>query len=187
MNFLNKKETWKEIWEFVKLIVVSLLIIIPVRFYIAQPFIVSGNSMDASFLSGDYLIIDEISYRFQKPERGEVVVFRYPLDPSKFFIKRIIGLPEETVRIQNGMITIFNEKYPDGMNLDEGYVKGHTRFGAAATTVTLGKGEYFVLGDNREFSSDSRQWGGLSEKMIVGRSLARLWPLASAGLWPGIK
>ncbi|MEK7596135.1 MAG: signal peptidase I, partial [Patescibacteria group bacterium] len=100
MIFLNKKE----IWEFAKLIVVSLLIIIPVRFYIAQPFIVSGNSMDPSFLNGDYLIIDEISYQFKKPERGEVVVFRYPLDPSKFFIKRIIGLPGETVRIQNGAI-----------------------------------------------------------------------------------
>ncbi|MEK7122159.1 MAG: signal peptidase I [Patescibacteria group bacterium] len=173
----------KEIWEFVKLIVVSLLIIIPVRFYIAQPFIVSGNSMDTSFLNGDYLIIDEISYQFKKPERGEVVVFRYPLDPSKFFIKRIIGLPGETVRIQNGVITIFNEKYPAGMNLDEDYAKGYTRFSA---TETLEEGKYFVLGDNREFSSDSRQWGSLPEKMLTGRALVRLWPLANLGLWPGI-
>ena len=177
----------KEIWEFIKLIVVSLLIIIPVRFFIAQPFIVSGSSMDQSFLNGDYLIIDEISYQFQKPERGEVVVFRYPMDLSKFFIKRIIGLPKEIIEIRGGRVFVFNAAHPEGLILEEDYARGFTAAPDLKNLkIELGEKEYYVLGDNRGFSSDSRHWGILPEGMIIGRALASLWPVANLDLWPGI-
>jgi len=96
-----------EIWEFVKFAVISMLIVIPIRLWIAQPFIVHGDSMIPNFENGDYLIVDEVSYQFRRPERGDVVVFRYPKNPSQFFIKRIEGLPGETV----GNITLASDEY----------------------------------------------------------------------------
>lgn len=177
---LNKSE----IWEFLKLVIVSLLIIVPIRLYIAQPFIVKGSSMDPSFYSGDYLIIDELSYHFNKPKRGEVVVFRYPLDTSKFFIKRVIGLPGETINIERDAVTIYNAAHPEGFVLRENYMQGVTFPNAK---VILDAKEYYVMGDNRSASFDSRYWGALSEDKIIGRAAARLWPVASIGLWPGIK
>ncbi|MEK7647153.1 MAG: signal peptidase I [Patescibacteria group bacterium] len=177
---LNKSE----IWEFLKLVIVSLLIIVPIRLYIAQPFIVKGSSMDPSFYSGDYLIIDELSYHFNQPKRGEVVVFRYPLDTSKFFIKRVIGLPGETISIKGNAVTIYNSEHSGGFVLREDYMRGAT---LSDTKVILEAKEYFVMGDNRSASFDSRYWGALSEDKIVGRAAARLWPVASIGLWPGIK
>ncbi|MBI5045794.1 MAG: signal peptidase I [Candidatus Niyogibacteria bacterium] len=177
---LNKSE----IWEFLKLIIVSLLIIVPIRLYIAQPFIVKGSSMDPSFYNGDYLIVDELSYHFNKPKRGEVVIFRYPLDASKFFIKRVIGLPGETISIEGDTVTIFNSEHPDGFVLREDYMRGAIFSNAK---VILDAQEYYVMGDNRSASFDSRYWGALAEDKIIGRAVARLWPIASMGLWPGIK
>ncbi|MBI4692327.1 MAG: signal peptidase I [Candidatus Terrybacteria bacterium] len=142
------------LWEFIKFTVIAILIVVPIRLWIAQPFIVSGASMEPTFDNGDYLIIDELSYNLRKPQKGEVVVFRYPLDPSKFFIKRIAGLPEETMEI-NGR------------------------------KITLAENEYFVLGDNRSASSDSRIWGPVPENLIVGRTLVRLWPITKLELMPG--
>lgn len=173
----------KEVWEFAKLIAVSLLIIIPIRLYIAQPFIVRGSSMDTTFQNGDYLVIDEISYQFEKPHRGEVIVFRYPHDPSKYFIKRVIGLPRETIEIKDGVVSVKNNEHPDGYVLNETYIKGTT---LPDSYKKLGAKEYFVMGDNRAFSSDSRYWGTLGENYIIGRALVRLWPIDAAGLWPGL-
>lgn len=173
----------KEVWEFVKLIVVSLLIIIPIRLYIAQPFIVRGSSMDTTFENGDYLIIDEVSYQFEKPHRGEVIVFRYPHDPSKYFIKRVIGLPGETIEIKDGVVTVKNDAYPEGFKLEENYIQGETLPGSYKQ---LGDKEYFVMGDNRPFSSDSRYWGSLDENYIIGRALVRLWPIEELEFWPGL-
>src|SRR3989344_2839868 len=96
-------------WEFLKAVIISILIVIPVRAYVAQPFIVDGASMEPTFRGGDYLIIDELSFQFRAPERGEVIVFRYPQDPSQRYIKRIIGLPGETLRIQGGQVFVFRD------------------------------------------------------------------------------
>lgn len=142
------------IWEYVKFTIIVLLITIPIRLWIAQPFIVSGASMEPTFDNGDYLIVDELSYFFRKPEKGEVIIFRYPLNPSKFFIKRIAGVPGEMVKI-NG------------------------------DKITLAENEYFVLGDNRSASSDSRVWGALPENLVVGRALIRLWPITKIEILPG--
>lgn len=171
------KDTGDFIWETAKIVVVSLLIILPIRYFIVQPFFVRGDSMRPSFDDKDYLIIDELSYRFNPPSRGEVVVFRFPQDPSQYYIKRIIGLPEETVEIKNGEVKISNRAFPLGFTLKENYLDENT---PGEIKIKLDDNEYFVLGDNRDASSDSRRWGPLAQHFIIGRAWLRLWPFNEA-------
>mgnify|MGYP001591395784 CR=1 FL=1 len=170
----EKTKQKSSIWEFVRSIIIALLIVIPIRAWVAQPFIVQGNSMVPNFQHGEYLIIDEFSYHFRKPERGEVVVFRYPRQPSQFFIKRIIGLPGDKIEIKNGSVRLNESAF------NETYLSPSLATAPDASTI-LGVDEYFVLGDNREASSDSRAWGNLKENFIVGKTLLRLWPLTRIG------
>lgn len=170
--------------DIVKFSIVALLIVVPVRFFVAQPFIVSGASMQPTFDSGQYLIIDQLTYHFEKPLRGDVVIFKYPKDPSKYFIKRVIGLPGETIRIEGKNIYIENEAHKSGFLIEEPYLEEHN-LQPSNLTVTLGDSEYFVLGDNRKASSDSRVWGPLSEDYIVGRAFLRLLPLSKSEILPG--
>lgn len=169
--------------EIVRFSIIAILIVIPIRLFIAQPFIVSGASMDDTFHSGEYLIVDQVSYHFEQPDRGDVVIFRYPRDPSKFFIKRVIGIPGDTVTIEDSIVTITNDTYPDGFTLDEPYIKSMAP--GSRLTETLGDREYFVMGDNRDQSSDSRAWGVLQEERIVGRALVRLFPPSEIEYLPG--
>lgn len=182
---INQEVETKEhpLAEIVRFSIIAILIVIPIRMFIAQPFIVSGASMDDTFHSGEYLIVDQVSYYFEQPNRGDVVVFRYPRDPSKFFIKRVIGVPGDTVHIDSSTVTISNEEYPDGFVLNEPYIKSMD--GANSLTETLGDREYFVMGDNRDQSSDSRAWGVLQEERIIGRALVRLFPPDEIGYLPG--
>ncbi len=179
-----KSKTGDFIWETVKFAVFALIIVLPIRMYIAQPFIVSGSSMDPTFGNGNYLIVDQLSYRFEKPKRGEVIVFKYPNDPSKFFIKRIIGLPGEKVEIINGEVYIKSPSGTESLKLGESYVESDKRK-YDNWSFSLGADEYFVMGDNRAASSDSRVWGALKEKFIVGRALVRLLPVTEASVFPG--
>lgn len=178
MNIMEesaKKEN--SVWEFIKVVIVSVAIVLPVRAYVAQPFIVSGASMEPNFYDGEYLIIDELTYAFRAPARGETIVFRYPLDPSEFFIKRIVGLPGETIEIKSGNVLI-NEG-----TLPEPYLpRGAEKETLPNLKIKLDENEYFVLGDNRPRSSDSRFWGALPREKIMGRALVRLWPVAHAGV-----
>lgn len=160
----------------------AILIVIPVRLFVMQPFIVNGSSMDPSFATGQYLIVDELSYRFSEPERGDVVIIRYPRDPSKFFIKRIVGLPGDTVEIRDGNVVIENDMRPEGFELDEPYVKYPKQ---ETLSRKVENDEYFVMGDNRAASSDSRYWGTVPRNHIVGRALIRLLPVAQAKVLPG--
>ena len=166
----------------IKFIVLALIIVTPIRMFIAQPFIVSGSSMDPTFATGQYLIVDELSYHLGDPKRGDVIILRYPNDTKKFFIKRVIGLPHETVEIQNGTVTIKNMEHPEGFAMSEPYIK-YTK--NDTMTKMLGEGEYFVMGDNRAASSDSRYWGVVPRDLVVGRALVRLLPIASAAVLPG--
>lgn len=170
--------------DIVKFSIVALIIVIPIRFFVAQPFIVSGASMQPTFDSGQYLIVDQLTYHFETPKRGEVIVFKYPKDPSKYFIKRVIGLPGETVRIEGENIYIENEEHPSGFLLDEPYLDD-SNVRPSTLTVSLGSDQYFVLGDNRKASSDSRVWGPLSGDSIVGRAFLRLLPVSKSGILPG--
>ncbi len=169
--------------EILRFTFVALLIVVPIRMFVAQPFIVQGASMDPTFRTGQYLIVDQLTYHFNDPKRGEVIVFKYPKDPSKFFIKRIIGVPGDTLSIQGNTVSIKNEQHPDGFVLDEPYIADMRPDGLI--TETLGEHEYFVMGDNRNASSDSRVWGVLRDNMIIGRTLVRLLPVASASFFPG--
>ncbi len=163
------------LWELAKIIIIAVIIVVPVRYFIFQPFIVKGDSMVPNFHSGDYLIVDEISYRFVNPQRGDVVVLKYPLDTTQRFIKRIIGLPGETVQIRNGNVDILKsnqdialdeKKYLPGLKATDGDID-----------ITLKTGEYFVMGDNRPFSYDSRRWGVLPKDDIIGKAVLRILPV----------
>ncbi len=189
--------------ETLYIVVISLIIVLPIRAFIAQPFIVSGASMDNTFQNGNYLIVDEISYRFNAPKRGEVIVLKAP--PSALaiqkeattknidYIKRIIGLPGETVEVNGDEIKIFNTENPEGKILNESYVyidknstsTASTLFSNIKLKVTLKDGEYFVLGDNRHNSSDSRLWGILPRQNIVGKTYLRLFPFNKIQIAPG--
>lgn len=180
-TIIPEKETTKQnfLKELLKLIVLAAVIVIPFRLFIAQPFIVDGASMDPTFATGQYLIVDELSYHFEAPARGSVLIFKYPLDTSKYFIKRVIGLPGETVNIKDGAVSIVNAAHPQGFALNEPYIKLPLD---QTASFTVPAGDYFVMGDNRFGSDDSRIWGPVPTSDIIGRPIIRLWPLS---LWPG--
>lgn len=159
-----------------------IVVVIPIRLFVVSPFVVDGESMHPTFENLDYLIVDELVYRFEAPARGDVIVFRYPGNPSIFYIKRIIGLPGETVSINHGVVTIIK---PDGtrLTLAEPYIVNEDA--TYTKDISLNPGEYFVMGDNRPNSSDSRIWGPLPAKDIIGRVDLRLLPLNEAGFFPG--
>ncbi|MCX6712621.1 MAG: signal peptidase I, partial [Candidatus Vogelbacteria bacterium] len=174
----KKKESW---WDVLKFALITLVIVIPVRLYIAQPFIVSGDSMYPTFHDGEYLIVDELSYNFRPIERGDVVIFHYPVDPSKYFIKRVIGLPGETVTVTGGKVFI-SSSTTDQFKLSEPYLKQIT---AKDTNTKIGPDEYFVMGDNRSVSFDSRYWGPVAKKLVRGRAIFRLFPPTKLAYFPG--
>ena len=178
-NLEKKKHPFAEIVEFA---LIALLIVVPVRMFIAQPFIVSGASMEDTFHSGEYLIIDQVTYRLQDPKRGDVIVFGYPQDPSKYFIKRIIGIPGDIIDIQGDVVNV-TTKEGETLVLDEPYIKSMAE--NTTLTETLGDREYFVMGDNRDASSDSRVWGVLQKEKIIGKAFVRLFPFSEAGVLPG--
>lgn len=187
---------WANLLEWGKVIVWALVIIIPIRTFLFQPFFVEGNSMEPNFRDGQYLIIKELGYKKttigigekklftvagnKEVQRGEVVVFRYPKKPEEFFIKRIVGLPGEKVEIKNGQIKIYNSQNPTGMILDEtNYLpnaQARTECQGSQCLFNLKENEYVVLGDNRSHSSDSRAWGILSKDMLIGAVALRAWP-----------
>lgn len=171
------KNFFSFLFELVKIVVISLVIIIPIRYFLIQPFYVKGASMEPNFYDHEYLIIDEITYRFQSVQRGDIVVFRYPRNPQEYFIKRIIGLPGDKVQIKDGKVYVFNEKDPNGVALDEPYlVPGTGTYSLSDEIITLGNDEIFVLGDNRNSSKDSRSFGPVNKSFITGRVLLRGWP-----------
>lgn len=193
----NKQTNWEEegeqtaqtvgsfIWELVRVFIIALAIIVPLRIFVAEPFIVSGSSMVPNYHNREYLIIDKVSYRSHEAQRGEVIVLRYPKDPSQYFIKRIIGLPGETVKVDQGSVYIYNETSPAGYKLDESYLPNEGITFGSNEPVTLAADQYFVLGDNRLASSDSRVWGILPQEDIIGKVWVRVFPITSFGFAEG--
>jgi len=167
--------------EFIKVAVLAGVTIIFIRHFLFKPFYVKGASMEPNFHEREYLIIDELSYRFRPPERGEVVVFRYPDDPKEYFLKRIVGLPGERVKIAEGKVIIYNKEYPEGMVVDENYLGEVPTRGEKITS--LGEDQYYVLGDNRDNSFDSRRFGAVDKEAMVGRVWLRGWPLNRAEIF----
>lgn len=155
-----------EIFEILAVVLISIYIIYG---FIAQPFLVQGASMKPNFSSGDYLLVDETTYRFREPERGEVIVFKNPSDTSEFYIKRIIGLPGEEIVISDSEVNI------NGEPINETYLGVEINFDGQYI-FQLDDDEYFVMGDNRQQSFDSRSWGPLGGNLIIGIVRLRFWP-----------
>lgn len=168
--------------ELAKTVIIVGVLAFVIRYYLVQPFIVEGSSMYPRFQTNDYLLVDKLSYRLQEPKRGDIVVFRYPNNESVNYVKRIIGMPGEKVRIQNGRVSIINKDHPQGMLLDESYTNGKDstfiNFNSPdAIEFPVPQSSYFVLGDNRRASSDSREWGFLPERDLIGRVVLQVYPL----------
>jgi signal peptidase I len=179
----HMQDFWKGLLkDLFTLAVLIIVVVIPIRLFVISPFVVDGESMHSTFENLDYLIVDEAIYDFKAPARGEVIVFRYPRNPSIFYIKRIIGLPGETVSIDHGIVTVTTAD-DKSLTLTEPYIVNEDA--TYTRKVTLNTGEYFVMGDNRPNSSDSRVWGVLPQKNIVGRVDLRLLPLSKSGFFPG--
>lgn len=165
------------VFELVKIIVISLAIIFPIRYFLIQPFYVKGASMEPNFFDQEYLIINEIDYRFNQPKRGDIVVFRYPRNPQEYFIKRVIGLPGERVQFKAGDIYIINKDNPSGVLLKEPYLpEGLKTFSLTDEIITVGEKEFYVLGDNRNSSKDSRSFGAVNKSFFIGKVMLRGWP-----------
>ncbi|MFH1401957.1 MAG: signal peptidase I [Parcubacteria group bacterium] len=165
-------------WEIAKIILVALAIVVPIRYFLFQPFFVKGQSMEPNYETGDYLIIDELTYRLRDPERGEVIVFKYPNNTTQRYIKRIIGLPGETMEIKDGKVLIYKNNQMSEVLDESDYLPSDVQT-AGSLKITLGDDEYFVLGDNRQVSSDSRRWGAVPREDIIGKVYLRAWPIAA--------
>jgi len=176
MNKTLLKSALQYIIELVHIIVISLAIIIPIRYFLIQPFYVKGASMEPNFYDHEYLIIDEISYRIREPKRGEIVVFKYPNDPSQYFIKRIVGMPGETVEIKDGRVRIYPQNSLVGYYLNESQYLSNVET-VSEKKFQIAENEYFLMGDNRPSSLDSRVFGPVQDKLIVGKVWLRGWPM----------
>jgi len=159
--------------ELFEVVLIAFLPLFIISQFVARPFIVQGASMEPNFQNGNYLIIDMISYKFNDPERGDAVVFRYPGNRSLFYIKRIIGLPGDHVALRNGNVFV-NDKI-----IEEKYFSLDINSSAFnRTNFFLTENQFFVMGDNRMMSFDSRNWGPLERNDIIGFVRLRLWPLS---------
>jgi signal peptidase I len=179
------RDFWNFLLDLLKTGVIVFVIAFLLRYFAIQPYIVEGISMMPNYENREYLLAEKLSYSFGQPNRGDVVIFRYPKNPSVNYIKRIIALPGEKIKIANNAVTIYNTKNPNGMVLDETYIptnsRTYTSYENGILEQSLKDNEYFVMGDNRENSSDSREWGVLPKGNIVGRSWLTLIPIRRAG------
>lgn len=168
--------------EFIRFTVIAIIIVVPFRLFVAQPFIVSGASMSPTFETGQYLIVDELTYHFESPKRGDVVILKKPFEESEYLIKRIVGLPGDTIIVKDGMVSIKAEGTENAFTIPEPYVKNVKM---ETFEKTVGKDEYFVMGDNRPVSLDSRYIGPIPKNHVVGRAILRLFPISKIDYFPG--
>ncbi len=180
--FQNIKIPWGAIKELALFVFWIAVIVLPIRFYIAQPFIVNGQSMDPTFKNGQYLLVDQISYRFSEPQRGDVVIFRLPTEPKRYLIKRLVGLPGETIKISGSQVFIKDGDDEEYTPLNEDFIVFNNN---SEIEQVLGEGEYFFMGDNRANSADSRAFKAVDRKFIIGRAIIRLFPPTKISWFPG--
>lgn len=171
--------------DFMETIVVALSIFIVVYLFLVQPHEVKGSSMEVNFHNNEYILTDKISYRFVKPKRGDVIIFKAPNNPDVDYIKRVIGLPGDQIKVEKGGVYVNNQK------LTENYLKEKTYLYPGSSMVegmniTVQKGYLFAMGDNRTHSSDSREFGPILIDSIIGKAFLRYWPLSEFGLVPQI-
>ncbi len=186
----GKSSFWSTVVDIIETIVVAAAIFVVVYLFLLQPHQVKGASMEPNFHDGEYILTDKISYRFGEPKRGDVVVFKAPTNPDVDFIKRIIALPGEKLKINNNRVVIFNDEHPKGFTLSESFEVMKPTAGGShikeGKVIEVPAGNYFVFGDNRTHSFDSREWGPLPKKSIVGKAWLRYWPLSKLSIIRGV-
>jgi signal peptidase I len=171
-----KKSTLREVMES---LVIAVILALLIRTFILQPFYIPSGSMEPTLMIQDHIIVNKIGYRFWEPQRGDIVVFRFPRDPSKDFVKRLIGLPGEKVEIRNSQL------YINGQLVPEKYLPSDIGdFGSFKPTV-IPANSYFMMGDNRNNSDDSRNWGVLPRENVIGKAMLTYWPLTRIHLLTG--
>jgi len=166
MSNSSKKMT---LWELIQTVVIAVVLALLITQFVVQGYKIPSGSMETTIMPDDRVFVNKFIYRFTEPKRGDIVVFKYPVDPSKDYVKRTIGLPGETLEMRNGIV------YIDGKPLDEPYLteQGTGDFGP----VKIKAGHFFMMGDNRDNSEDSRYWGQLPRENIRGKVFLRFWPL----------
>ncbi len=181
------------VWEMIKTFALAIVIIIPIRIFLFQPFFVEGESMEPTFQDNEYLIVYEHGYKAigfknwtllepsKEFQRGDVVVFHPPVSDKKYYIKRVIGLPGESVAIIGGQVVLYSDKHPNGEILTEKYIAPESEM-LDMPKIQLSEDEYFVMGDNRMFSFDSRNFGPIQKEKMIGRVLLRALPITRAGI-----
>ncbi|MFA5051116.1 MAG: signal peptidase I [Patescibacteria group bacterium] len=182
-SFFKTKPYWVEfILDLVKIVLLAFIIIWPIHHFVFQPFYVSGPSMEPNYYDKDYLIVEELSYRFHSPQRGEVIVFHSPNNSQDYLIKRVIGLPGERIVISKNKISVYNQQFPQGVEFNENSYLNPGLVTMGEVDVQLNSDEYYVLGDHRNVSLDSRVFGPIKRSTIVGRAWFRGWPFKNLGL-----
>jgi signal peptidase I len=180
----RQPDLWRFLAELIRTALIVGILAYVIRIFVLQPFVVEGSSMFPRFETNDFLIVDKISYHIHGPERGDIIVFKYPGDLSTNYVKRVIGLPGDTVRITDGKVTVINTTHPNGVTLSEPYVAAGNittvPTGSPSSEYTVPAGDYFVLGDNRRASSDSREWGFLPKEDLIGRVVVQAFPINQA-------
>lgn len=168
-------------WEFIEAIVFALAIFLVVYLFLFQPNQVKGHSMDPTFHDGEYILTDKISFRMGLPKRGDVVVFKSPKNADIDYIKRIIGLPAERVKISGGRVFVNGSILSESEYLDPSIYTGPESFLAENREIVVPQGQYFVMGDNRPHSSDSRDFGTVAPSEFIGKVFFRYWPMDHFG------
>jgi signal peptidase I len=179
-NLLRKLWLW--FLDFVETIVIALAIFVVVYRFLFQPHQVKGNSMYDNFHDGEYLLTDKVSYRFKTPVRDDVIVFKAPGNEDYDYIKRVIGLPGDQVRVAGGKIYLNGQLVDESGYLDPRIMTQAGVYAKEGQTITVTPNQYFVMGDNRNNSSDSREWGLVPQENIVGKAWVRYWPVNRFGL-----
>ncbi len=174
------------ILDFIETIVTALVIFVIIYLFLFQPHQVKGNSMQPNFENGEYLLTNKITYRIHEPERGDVIIFKAPVNQSYDYIKRIIGLPNESVSLKQGRFFIDDKFLDESAYLAEDVYTQGGQFLPEGGEIVVPEEQYFMAGDNRSHSSDSREWGYISKDDIVGRAWLRYWPPSASGLIPKI-
>ena len=178
---IDKETLKKEVKEWLHSIAVALVLTLIIRTYVEQAFKIPSGSMRPTLLEGDKLFVNKYLYRFEMPKRGDIVVFKYPNDPKKDFIKRLVGFGGETVEIRDGKIYIGGKVLDDPASFGKFYYYNHDPSGAPGETTHVPADSYFVLGDNSANSTDSRFWGFVPKKNMLGKAIFRWWPPKRVG------
>jgi signal peptidase I len=167
---------WRALWDLVHDLSVAVLFCFFLITFVAQAFRVQGTSMLPLLSDGERIVVNKFVYRFHAIQRGDVAVFWYPKDPSVSFIKRVVAVPGDVVEIRTGVL------YVNGVRVQEDYLKPGFRDQDSYPPVEVKTGYYYVLGDHRNSSNDSRSWGEVPEKYIYGKAMFRFWPLSRIGI-----